>query len=267
MTLPKGPPVRVLAIGGADPSGGAGIQADLQTLSVLGCSGGAVVTAITAQNASGVRWCRPVEADAVGEQLECALGDGGWDALKIGLVPTAPIVRALTDRLREIPLPLVLDPVMAPSRGADFLDPEAMDALWDELVPLATVVTPNLREAERRWGNRISDDATADRVAASLRAEGAVLLTGGHGPGNGAICDRLWDGQILQRIEHPRIQGDSPHGSGCVLAAAIAGGLAHGSDLRRSVEAAVDFVQEAIRGARIGAGGRRVSQPLWEFAG
>ncbi len=237
---------RVLIIAGSDSGGGAGIQADLKTVLALGAHGMTAVTALTAQDTLGVHGVLPVPAAFVRQQIEVVLADLGADAVKTGMLGDAAVIATVIDALRERALPLVLDPVMVAKGGARLLDPAALDALR-ELIPLATVLTPNLPEAEALLGRPVSDPLEA---AVALRGLGclAVLLKGGHAEGP-VVRDVLATVEGTVVLERPRIDTRHTHGTGCTLASAIAAGLAQNMGLSAAVQRARDYVQAAIAAA------------------
>lgn len=215
----------VLTIAGVDPSGGAGIQADLKTFSALGAYGMSVVTALTAQNTQGVRGVRLIEPGFVAEQIDAVFEDVRVDAVKIGMVGTAPIAAAIADRLAHFRARnVVLDPVMVAKSGHRLLAEDAVAALRERLVPLAAVITPNLPEAGVLLGGAapatLADMRTAVRALHRL-GSAWVLLKGGHLEG-GDSTDLLFDGQAITEFPAARIDTRNTHGTGCTLAAAIA---------------------------------------------
>jgi hydroxymethylpyrimidine/phosphomethylpyrimidine kinase len=242
-----------LTIAGSDSSGGAGIQADLKTFSAFGVYGAAVVTALTAQNTRGVFGVEPVAPGFVGAQIEAVLSDLDVGAVKTGMLATAGIVEAVAGRLGSAARrPIVVDPVMVATSGDALLAPDAVEAVKRELVPLATLLTPNLPEAARLLGAKIAaDEAEAMAQAKALRflGCGAVLLKGGHGSGATAV-DILCDGAGLERFERPRIDTRNTHGTGCTLSAAIAALLAQGVGLREAVGRAKTYVWQALEAGR-----------------
>ena len=250
---------RVLTIAGSDPSGGAGIQADLKTFVAWRTYGEAVVTALTAQNTVGVAGVHAVPAAFVGLCLDAVLSDCPPQAAKTGMLFDAEVIRAVAERLRRVPhIPLVVDPVMVATSGDSLLRDEARSALVHELIPLAAVTTPNLHEAEILSGRRIAsiDDAwdAAERIA--RLGPGAVLVKGGHLDGP-TVTDllRLSDGRRIV-VERPRLAVHRAHGTGCTLSAAIAAALARGFALPDAVRRAGDWVHSALGAARpIGQGG------------
>ena len=247
-----------LTIAGSDSSGGAGIQADLKTFSAFGVYGASAITALTAQNTRGVAAVEPVAAAFVVAQIEAVLADLDVGAVKTGMLANAEIVEAVAQRLRGVPSrPLVVDPVMVATSGDSLLAPDAVDAVKGKLIPLATLITPNLPEAARLLGaNEAASDAEAMAQAKALFALGcgAVLLKGGHATGESA-SDYLCDGAGMERFARPRIDTRHTHGTGCTLSAAIAALLAQGVPLREAVGRAKDYVWQALEcGRALGVG-------------
>ena len=249
----------VLSIAGSDPSGGAGIQGDLKTFAALRVHGCAVVTALTAQNTRGVHAVWPVPADVVMQQLTTLLDDVEVHAMKVGMLGNASIVRAVAGVLRRFPgVPIVLDPVLRASAGGTLLEPAAVAVLLDELMPLATVVTPNAVEAGILAGEPApSSPEDAVHVARLLVARGAAaaLVTGGHLDGHTTSMDVLATAHALETFSVARIAGDGAHGSGCALSSAIAALLARGYGVSLACAEAQQFVAQAIRdGQQLGVG-------------
>jgi hydroxymethylpyrimidine/phosphomethylpyrimidine kinase len=236
----------VLTVAGSDSGGGAGIQADLKTMLALGVHGMSVVTAVTAQNSTGVHGYWELPADAVDAQLAAVLDDIGVDAVKTGMLAGAEIVRVTAERLRDLSVPVVVDPVCVSKHGDPLLVPEALEAIVSDLLPLATVLTPNLAEAGRLTGRPVDDAAGQRRAAEALLALGPrwVLVKGGHLPGD--AVDLLTDGDSMIELRAPRLDNAHTHGTGCTLASAIASYLALGSDLPDAVRAAKAYVTGAI---------------------
>ena len=259
----RGPAGRVLIVAGSDSGGGAGIQADLKTVQALGGFGMTAVTALTAQNTLGVHGVMEVPAEFVRQQMEVVLDDLGADAVKTGMLGNAEVVETVGDVLRGRGLPFVLDPVMVAKGGARLLDPAAVSALL-RLLPLATVVTPNIPEAEVLLGRAIAADEVM-AAAEALRGMGAaaVLLKGGHGEG-AVVRDVLVSEAGVEVLEMPRVATRHTHGTGCTLASAVATGLAAGLGLGAAVLRARAYVQAAILAAPgYGAG----HGPLWHGVG
>jgi hydroxymethylpyrimidine/phosphomethylpyrimidine kinase len=250
-----GTPPRVLTVAGSDSGGGAGIQADLKTMLALGVHGMSVVTAVTAQNSLGVHgyWELPVEA--VDAQLVAVLDDIGVDAVKTGMLASPELVSVTAARLRGSAVPLVVDPVCVSKHGDALLVPEAVERMKAELLPLATVLTPNLAEVERLTGAVVVDVAGQRLAARALLELGPtwVLVKGGHLEGD--AVDLLTDGDVALEFRGPRLDNRHTHGTGCTLASAIASRLALGDDVPAAVSAAKSYVTGAIRGGfALGAG-------------
>jgi hydroxymethylpyrimidine/phosphomethylpyrimidine kinase len=248
-------PPAVLTVAGSDSAGGAGIQADLKTMLALGVHGMSVICAVTAQNSVGVQGYWELPAEAVAAQLESVLADIGVQAVKTGMLASARIVDAVADALGNVTAPIVVDPVAASSHGDRLLAPDALAAMKQRLLPLATVVTPNLDEAELLTGVRAADEAGLLAAAQAVRALGPewVLVTGGHLPAD--PVDLLYDGQSVHRFSSRRLPGRHTHGTGCTLAAAIASLLALGADVPQAVAAAREYLTGAISaGFPLGAG-------------
>ncbi|HJZ44465.1 MAG TPA: bifunctional hydroxymethylpyrimidine kinase/phosphomethylpyrimidine kinase [Hyphomicrobiaceae bacterium] len=259
MTGPQSEATAVaLTIAGSDSSGGAGIQADLKTFSAFGVYGASAITALTAQNTRGVSAVEPVAASFVVAQIEAVLGDLAAGAIKTGMLANAGIVEAVAGALRSGPAcPLVVDPVMVATSGDILLAPDAVDAVKRALVPLATIITPNLAEAACLLGASVAgSEAQAVAQAKALLALGceAVLVKGGHGSGEAAV-DILCDSAGIERFARPRIDTLHTHGTGCTLSAAIAALMAQGVGLREAVGRAKTFVWEALaHGRALGIG-------------
>ena len=245
---------RVLIIAGSDCSGGAGIQADIKTATMLGGYAATAITALTAQNTLGVHGVYDVAPDFVAEQIRVVLDDVGADAIKIGMLATPEIIIAVADAIdAEIAkgVPLVLDPVMVAKGGARLLAENAIDALKSRLLPLAAIATPNLHEAKALTG--ISMDEKDRRVMAAREIQKmgvkSVLITGGATEGD-MLFDLLIDQNGDEKVfSHRRIETAHTHGTGCTLASAIAAGLAQGMALEAAIARAHDFVQKAILAA------------------
>jgi hydroxymethylpyrimidine/phosphomethylpyrimidine kinase len=242
----------VLSIAGSDPSGGAGIQADLKTFAAHGTYGMAVITALTAQNTRGVTGVEMVPAAFVAQQIDTLFADVRVDAVKIGMLGTAEIVRAVAAALeRHRPHWVVLDPVMVSKSGARLLREDAVAALRERLLPLADVITPNLPEAGDLLGEEVLERREAmPALAARLAALGprVVLLKGGHLPGD-ASPDYLATAEGGHWLEGARIATRHTHGTGCTLSSAIAARLALGHGLLRAVRGAKAWLTEAIAAA------------------
>jgi hydroxymethylpyrimidine/phosphomethylpyrimidine kinase len=248
-------PPRVLAIAGSDSGGGAGIQADLKTMLAMGVHGMTVICAVTAQNSVGVQGYWELPAEAVRAQLDSVLSDIGAQAVKTGMLASAELVGTVCDALAEVAAPVVVDPVAVSKHGDSLLSDGTLDAVRERLLPLATVVTPNLLEAELLTGMTISDEAQMLAAARMIGAMGPqwVLMKGGHLPGS--PVDLLFDGDRVSRYPGQRIASVHTHGTGCTLASAIASRLAIGDDMPAAVQAAKEYVTGAISGGfALGAG-------------
>jgi hydroxymethylpyrimidine/phosphomethylpyrimidine kinase len=239
---------RVLSIAGSDSGGGAGIQADLKTFSALGCYGMTAITAITAQNTLGVSAIHGVPADILKAQICAVMDDIGADALKIGMLHSAEVVRVVAWAIDNYRIQhVVLDPVMVSTSGHRLIQSDTAQVLVSELFPRATLVTPNLDEAALLLGRAIPGKDELDAAAAELLALGAhaVLLKGGHLPGDEVVDLLAWGDQRL-RLQSPRIDSSNVHGTGCTLSSAIAAHLALGRELPQAVSEARDFILQAI---------------------
>ncbi|MHB8679295.1 MAG: bifunctional hydroxymethylpyrimidine kinase/phosphomethylpyrimidine kinase [Rudaea sp.] len=237
-------PVSVLTIAGSDSSGGAGVAADLKTFAAFGVHGLAAITTVTAQTSRRVQAIHRIPAAQVRAQVEAAFADFRVGAVKIGMLGSAPIASTVAAVLRvATPRHIVLDPVLASSSGAVLLSKAGLRVLREALVPLATLLTPNLPEAEILLGRRIRDPL---RAAQDLRALGAcaVLLKGGHGRGSD-VRDVFADARGVVEFHHPRLPIRA-RGTGCALASGIAAGLARGRSLRAAVADAEAFLQRAL---------------------
>jgi hydroxymethylpyrimidine/phosphomethylpyrimidine kinase len=238
---------RVLTVAGSVSGGGAGIQADLKTMLACGVHGMSVVTAVTAQNTLGVDGVWELPVDAVRAQLDAVLDDIGVDAVKTGMLASADIVSAVADRLKRVSAPLVVDPVGASSTGQPLLTAGGVEALRSELLPQATVATPNLAEVEQLTGFVVRREADLRPAAEAVLKLGPqwVLVKGGHLEGD--AVDLLTDGSVEHLLRAPRIDNAHVHGTGCTLASAIASYLSLGDDVATAVTRAKDFVTGAIR--------------------
>jgi hydroxymethylpyrimidine/phosphomethylpyrimidine kinase len=244
---------RVLSIAGSDSGGGAGIQSDLKTISALGCYGMTAITALTAQNTQGVRGIHGVPPEFLKAQIEAVMDDIGADAVKIGMLHAPEIVEVVAWAIQHYGIPnVVLDPVMVATSGDRLIAEETVSVLVEKLFPLATVITPNLDEAELLLGRKIQGLAALETAALELQNLGAknVLLKGGHLPGD-EVMDVLLssDGHHLSRslrLSAPRIASENVHGTGCTLSSAIASHLAQGQGLEDAVKHARSYILGAI---------------------
>ena len=243
MSVPK-----ALTIAGSDSGGGAGIQADLKTFSAFRVFGMSVLTAVTAQNSVGVQGVFNLPPEFVGKQLDSVLSDFGADAVKIGMLSTTPIIAAVAARLRaHAQGQIVLDPVMIAKSGDPLLEPDARAALVKEMLPLATVVTPNLHEAGALAGIPVATETDMEEAARRILSLGPryVLVKGGHLKGD--AVDLLFNGREFTAFQAPRIESDNTHGTGCTFSAAIAAGLARRQPLGDAIREAKAYVTAAIR--------------------
>ena len=239
---------RVLTVAGSDSGGGAGIQADLKTIALLGGYGMSVLTALTAQNTLGVEGIHEVPADFVARQMDAVLGDIGADAVKTGMMGSPEVIRAVSRKIRQYGISrVVVDPVMVSKGGARLLFPQAEGALVEELLPLAGMVTPNIPEAEVLARMRIRGPEDMKEAARKIRRLGPrnVLIKGGHL--RGEAVDIFFDGRRFQDFSAPRLPSAHTHGTGCTLSAALALELARGCSPREAVERAKAFITSAIR--------------------
>ena len=246
-----------LTIAGSDSGGGAGIQADLKTFAAFGVYGTSAITAVTAQNTTGVVAFDVVAVELVSLQIETVAGDIDVHATKTGMLANAAVVEAVAAAIRELDLPLVVvDPVMLAKSGDALLDEDGVRTLKAELLPCARVVTPNIPEAEALSGVSIRTLTDAREAARRIQGMGpsAVVIKGGHGTGD-VLVDLLLDGHQFTELPTARIRTSNPHGTGCTVASAIAAGLALGHPLDQATAAAQSYVAGAIRhGLAIGRG-------------
>ena len=253
---------RVLSIAGSDSGAaagvGAGVQADLKTFAALGCFGMTAITALTAQNTTGVRSIHAVPLQILADQIDAVVEDIGADAVKIGMLHSAPTVQAVADAIDRHQLrQVVLDPVMVATSGATLIDPQAVASLVRELFPRTALVTPNLDEAALLVDRPLHSEADMEAAARELLARGAnaVLLKGGHLDGD-TVSDLLLEkGDYPLWMRAPRIATANTHGTGCTLSSAIAAHLALGADLPQAVRQAREFVRGALQaGATVRTG-------------
>lgn len=251
-------PPYALTVASSDSGGGAGIQADLKTMTQLGAYGGSVVVAATAQNTRGVTDTHVLPVESIRAQFDAVAGDFDVRAVKVGMLATEPAVDAVADCLDPLDCPVVLDPVLVSTAGDVLLDPAAVSA-YDRLFAQATVVTPNSDEAETLTGHRPADPTGRNAAADWFLDAGAdaVLLKGGHvDRGDGTVRDHLVTAGESRVFTHDRLDGVPTHGSGCTLSSAIAARLAHGDALPVAVERATDFTHATLRDAAdVGANG------------
>ncbi|HEV8421068.1 MAG TPA: bifunctional hydroxymethylpyrimidine kinase/phosphomethylpyrimidine kinase [Actinomycetota bacterium] len=258
---------RALTIAGSDSGGGAGIQADLKTFAVLGVWGMSAVTSITVQNTKGVTGVSDVPADVVAAQIRAVATDIGVDAAKTGMLSSAEIIEAVADAIEEAGVPnLVVDPVFVSKHGDPLLREDAVDALRKRVVPLATLVTPNLPEASGLAGFEVETREDMERAARAILDLGAhtVLIKGGHLEGTSSD-DLFADGDRVAWLSGERLASPNTHGTGCVLSASIAAYLARGDELIEAVRKGKEFVTEAIRHSLALGGGIGPVNPAWRL--
>jgi hydroxymethylpyrimidine/phosphomethylpyrimidine kinase len=246
---------RVLIVAGSDSGGGAGIQADIKSITMLGGFAMTAITALTAQNTLGVQGVLPIPTDFITQQMQSVLRDIGADAIKTGMLHSAEVIEAVVAAL-PADVPLIADPVMVAKGGAPLLQPEAVETLKQLLVPRAALLTPNLPEAEVLCGFEIKSDMDRMRAADKIlqMGAGALLLKGGHATGpfgsmSEEIEDWLFTNDDFYTFKSARIFSKNTHGTGCTLASAIACGIAQGLNLKDAVERARDYVRKAIETA------------------
>jgi hydroxymethylpyrimidine kinase/phosphomethylpyrimidine kinase len=250
----------VLSIAGSDSGGGAGIQADIKTITSLGAHAFTVLTALTAQNSLGVSAIHPVPPGFIARQIKAVIEDRPPDSVKVGMVYTAAAVKAVSRMIAEYSLsPVVVDPVLRASTGRLLLEPHAIRALRERLLPLATVVTPNLDEAELLTGRRVRTLKEMERAALEIFRMGPqVVIKGGHLKRESS--DVFFDGKDVTVFAGKKIASPSTHGTGCVFSSALATLLALGENLKEAVQSAHDLVRRAIReGYSVGHGAGAVA--------
>jgi len=239
----------VLTIAGSDSGGGAGIQADLKTFAAHGVHGLSAIAALTAQHTRGVTAVHVPSLEFLRAQLDACFDDFRIGAVKIGMLASAEVIECVAEVLETHRPPyVVLDPVMVATSGAKLLEDDALHALRRRLLPLASIVTPNIPEAELLLGHAITDAAAAESALAEFIDDlgaRAVLLKGGHLPGDGPLIDRYWDGETVAQYGHDRLDLQA-HGTGCTLAAAIAANLSLGLPMHDACGAATHYVHRAL---------------------
>lgn len=239
-------PPCVLTVAGSDSGGGAGIQADLKTMLALGTHGMSVLTAVTAQNSLGVQGAWELPAEAVRAQFRSVVDDIGVRAVKTGMLSSATLVQTVADLLRDLTVPVVVDPVGVSKHGDALLAADALDAVRGALLPTATVATPNLDEVAQLTGVRVREEGDLRQAAEAMLAYGPrwALIKGGHLPG--AAVDLLTDGGEEHWLRAPRHDNRHTHGTGCTLASALAAELAKGGTVPEAARAAKDYVTGAV---------------------
>ncbi len=272
--LPLAPPgttpLRVLTIAGSDSGGGAGIQADMRTMALLGVHACVAVSAVTVQNTVGVKSFHEVPADVVAAQIEAVVTDIGIHAAKTGMLASSDIIGAVAATWRRLGLavPLVVDPVCASMHGDALLEASALDSLRDQLFPLATLVTPNLDEVRLLVGIDVVDPASQRAAAKALHALGPrwALVKGGHLRSSDRSCDLLYDGDSYYEFDAERLPGGNDHGGGDTLASAVACALAHGFTVPDAVDFGKRWVTECLRAAYPLGHGHGPVSPLFRLS-
>ncbi len=245
-------PPNALTIAGSDSGGGAGIQADLKTFAAFGVFGTSAITAVTAQNTQTVTSVQEIDLDVIAAQIDAVVSDIRIDVVKTGMLSSAPIVALIADKAEEHGFDrLVVDPVMIAASGARLLREDSVNTIRNRLLPLATVVTPNIPEAEVLADMKIDGLPDMEEASRRIHAMGPkyVILKGGHMEIADHSDDLLFDGEVFETFSARRIKTTSNHGTGCTFASAVASGLAHGRDINRSVADAKAYVTAAIANA------------------
>lgn len=239
----------VLSIGGSDSCGGAGIQADIKTITSLGSHALTAITAVTAQNSGGISGVHEVPAEFVAMQIETTVTDVLPDAVKIGMLSSATVIETVAGMIKKYRLKnIVVDPVMKASTGLNLIQASAITLLKETLLPLADVITPNLHEAEVLAGAKVAGPEEMERAASELKKMGPhVVITGGHLAGN--CMDLLYDGKGFRKFQGDRIVTENTHGTGCVFSSSLACFLARGRDIIESTRLAHEFTRRAIEHA------------------
>lgn len=272
--LPLAPPgttpLRVLTIAGSDSGGGAGIQADMRTMALLGVHACVAVTAVTVQNTLGVKGFHEVPDDVVAAQIDAVVGDIGIQSAKTGMLASSVIITSVADTWRRLApgVPLVVDPVCASMHGDALLAREALDTLRGQLFPLATLVTPNLDEVRLLVDVDVVDSASQRAAAKALHALGPrwALVKGGHLRSSERSCDLLYDGADFYEYEAPRVPTGNDHGGGDTLASAVACALAHGFTVPDAVGFGKRWVTESLRAAYPLGHGHGPVSPLFRLS-
>ncbi len=240
-----------LTIAGSDSSGGAGIQADLKTFHHFGVYGASVITAVTAQNTTGISAIHPIPPEMVAEQYIQVMSDIRVDAVKTGMLLNAEIITALAEAFEDYPPPnLVVDPVMISSSGTPLLDPAALGSMIELIFPIATLITPNLDEAAAIIGSDPIDSIESMKEAAAeiwKLGPGSVLVKGGHLPKSEDAVDILYDGKETKEFRASRLTTKDVHGTGCTHSAAITAGLANYLSISKSISLSRDFITSIIQ--------------------
>lgn len=249
------PPPRILIIAGSDCSGGAGIQADIKTVTMHGGYAMTAITAITAQNTQGIQAVYGLSPDLVRQQIRACIDDIGVDAIKLGMLCDSDIIQAVASAIKAVDVPMVLDPVMVATSGDLLLSEQAIETLKTELIPRATVLTPNIPEANRLLDRPVGQAVHKDDmpvICERLSALGCnmILLKGGHGSeGTPMLTDLLWCNGACHWFDHPKIDTKHTHGTGCTLASALATHLGAGKVVEQATQQAIEYVHQAINTA------------------
>ena len=241
---------RVLTIAGSDSGGGAGIQADIKTISAMGCYAASAITAITVQNTVGVRAVHPIPINILEGQIDAVLSDIGADAIKIGMLHSAEVVSLVADKIEQYEIKhVVLDPVMVSTSGFKLVEEDAVDVIKKRLLPLARVITPNIPEAEILAGCKITGEQDFDKIARKLSANNgvSVLLKAGHLDGD-FLVDYFYNAEddTMVLLPSKRVRTQNTHGTGCTLSSAFAASLARGEELTVAAKSAKRFIEQAI---------------------
>ncbi|GAB6137005.1 bifunctional hydroxymethylpyrimidine kinase/phosphomethylpyrimidine kinase [Halanaerobaculum tunisiense] len=248
---------QVLTIAGSDSGGGAGIQADLKTMTAFGVYGASVITAVTAQNTLGVQNFQALSGDFVGEQLDSVCSDLDFAAVKTGMLATSEIIESITAKIKEYQVSnLVVDPVMVATSGDLLLADEAVSVLKKKLIPLASVITPNLNEAKVLTNRNLRENVSLEELATELFQLGAdyILIKGGHQEGDVAR-DLLYGGTKFIEVTADRVDTTDTHGTGCTLSSAIVSNLALGYSVEKAVRRSKEYITKAIKsGCQVGEG-------------
>ena len=240
----------VLTIAGSDSGGGAGIQADIKTISALGCYAASAITAITVQNTLGVQAVHPVPLDILRGQIDAVLSDIGADAIKIGMLHSSEVVNLVAEMIEKYQIRnIVLDPVMVSTSGHRLIEEDAVEVIKTRLLPLARVITPNIPEAEILAGCKIAGEDEFEAIARRLSDNGnvSVLMKAGHLSGD-SLVDYFYNAEddTITRLQSKRVQTKNTHGTGCTLSSAIAASLAKGKNLTDAAISAKRYIEQAI---------------------
>lgn len=241
---------RVLTIAGSDSGGGAGIQADIKSISAMGCYASSAITAITVQNTIGVQAVHPVPLDILSGQIDAVLSDIGADAIKIGMLHSSDVVNLVADKIEQYNIRnVVLDPVMVSTSGHRLIEESAINTLIDRLLPLSRIITPNIPEAEILSGVKIESEENFDKVALQLSNNKSisVFLKAGHLSGE-LLVDYFYNAELdeIIKLESKRVKTKNTHGTGCTLSSALAAALAKGEDLSSAARSAKHYIEQAI---------------------